>query len=78
VLRLAPAAAQRLKAWCPTTPVPVKHDGEAGDHVLLEVVFESEAHARFMVLGLGSRAQVVKPEALRQWVQSEAAVISQG
>ncbi len=47
------------------------------DLVHVQVDFESEEHARFIVLGLGSRAKVVKPEALRLWVQAEAAAMIQ-
>jgi len=76
VLSLTPGAAQRLKGWCATAPVP-NGDKDPGDRVLLEAIFDSEAHARFTVLGLGSRARVLKPEALRHWVLTEASVIAE-
>src|SRR5581483_7083216 len=60
VLLLTPAVAQRIKSWCPTTPVAGGPD--EADRILLEAVFDSEEHARFTVLGLGSRAKVIKPE----------------
>jgi predicted DNA-binding transcriptional regulator YafY len=75
VLLLTPAVAQRLKSWCATTPVA--GEPQQSDRILLEVVFDSEEHARFTVLGLGSRAKVVKPEALRQWVRAEAEAVAQ-
>lgn len=74
VLALTPAAAQRLKSWVPATPVSSK---DPGDRIHLQVDFESEDHARFMVLGFGAAAIVLKPEPLRQWVQAQAAAILQ-
>lgn len=74
VLSLTPAAAQRLKSWCATSPAPSK---DPGDRIHLEVDFESEDHARFMVLGFGSAASVLKPDSLRQWVHAQAAAIVQ-
>ncbi|HEX4286827.1 MAG TPA: YafY family protein [Terracidiphilus sp.] len=67
-------AAQRLKSWYAKSPVTQKNPA---DLVHVQVDFESEEHARFIVLGLGSRAKVVKPEALRLWVQAEAAAMIQ-
>lgn len=77
VLSLTPAAAQRLKGWCATAAVPNSDDRNHDDRVLLEVVFDSEAHARFTVLGLGSRARVLKPDALRQWILAEASAVAE-
>lgn len=78
ILLLSPAVAHRLKGWCVTTPLPGgPHTKGASDRVLIEAVFDSEEHARFTVLGLGSRAKVIKPEALRQWIRSEAEIIAQ-
>lgn len=72
VLAVTPAAAQRLKSWYPSSS---ESSEQTGDRVHLQVAFESEDHARFIVLGLGSRAQVMKPDALRQWVRAEAEAI---
>jgi predicted DNA-binding transcriptional regulator YafY len=74
ILSLTPAAAQRLKGWCATVPGP---SPEASDRVQLQVDFESEDHARFIVLGFGSAVRVLEPEALRQRVQTEALAICQ-
>ncbi len=73
VLAVTPAAAQRLKSWYPTSAASAE---ESGDRVQLNIAFESEDHARFIVLGLGSRAQVIKPEGLRQWLRAEAEAIA--
>ena len=78
VLLLTPAVAQRLKGWCATTPLPGgRHTKDTDDLLLLEVVFDSEEHARFTVLGLGSRAKVIRPESLRQWIRAEAEAMAQ-
>ncbi len=73
VLAVTPAAAQRLKSWYPTSAVSAEKSGE---RIQLNIAFESEDHARFIVLGLGSMAQVVKPDALRQWLRAEAEAIA--
>jgi predicted DNA-binding transcriptional regulator YafY len=73
VLSLTPAVAQRLKSWLNTSPAPSK---DSGDRIHLQVDFESEEHARFIVLGFGSAVRVLNPEALRQWVRAEAHVVS--
>jgi hypothetical protein len=39
---------------------------------VLRVDFDNEGQAQFIVLGLGSRASVLEPESLRQWVEAEA------
>lgn len=74
ILAVTPDAAQRLRSWYGSSPVAQKLPG---DRLQMQVEFESEEHARFIVLGMGSRAQVLKPEALRLWVQTEAAAMAQ-
>jgi predicted DNA-binding transcriptional regulator YafY len=74
ILSLTSDAARSVRSWCVTRP------GTAGElrrkwdpeRTVLEVDFESEAMAQFIVLGFGSRARVVEPESLRQWVEAEA------
>jgi predicted DNA-binding transcriptional regulator YafY len=74
ILSLTSDAARSVRSWCVTRP------GAAGElrrkvdpeRTVLEVDFESEAMAQFIVLGFGSRASVVEPESLRQWVEAEA------
>lgn len=74
ILALTSDAARSMQAWC------VTRAGSAGDgrrtggpeKTMLEVDFDNEAMAQFMVLGLGSRVRVLEPESLRQWVEAEA------
>jgi predicted DNA-binding transcriptional regulator YafY len=44
--------------------------------VNLQADFESEGQARFVVLGLGSAARVLKPAELRNWVKSEISAMA--
>ncbi len=83
VLSLRPTAAHQLKGWCVTRPAPSKEayervsiDQMPADNVLVEADFDSEAHARFIVLGFGSAVRVLKPDPLRRWVQAEARIIA--
>jgi len=71
-LRLAPAAAESMRMWLPLAPAPSAVD-DGTDWGRWVVTFESESHARFVVLGLGSDVEVVEPAALRQAVRREHA-----
>jgi predicted DNA-binding transcriptional regulator YafY len=83
VLSLTPKAALQLKGWCITRPASSKAAGEGTaidsmlpDRVVIEADFDSEAHARFIVLGFGAAVRVLKPDALRRWVRSEARILA--
>lgn len=67
-LRLAPQAVQRVKEWRMAVPEPVP---DADGWVTAHIPFDDEEQALFVVLGFGSRADVVEPEALRERVASE-------
>jgi predicted DNA-binding transcriptional regulator YafY len=74
ILSLAPDAARRLQAWCATTPVePRAHRNGPEGWITLQANFEAEEQARFLILGFGSRAWVIEPRELRQWVRAEVA-----
>jgi predicted DNA-binding transcriptional regulator YafY len=79
VLSLTPEAARRLKGWCALSPLeePTRAEGPS-DRLFLRAEFESEEQARFMVLGLGSGARVLKPEALRLWALAEVEAMAAG
>ncbi|MEP7367003.1 MAG: WYL domain-containing protein [Acidobacteriota bacterium] len=64
VLRLTPAAAERLKMWMVIEP-------QKADPTLWRAEFESEAQAVFISLGLGASAEVLEPDTLRERVSSE-------
>lgn len=67
-LKVKAEIAPRLKTLC-----VVDRAGEVDEQgwVRLDAEFDSPAHARFVVLGLGTRAQVAEPAELREWVSAE-------
>jgi len=69
-LRLEPRVAQWVKSWQTATPVePDIPDPEGW--ITLRVQFDHEDEARFMVLGLGSRVELIDPPSLRERVAAE-------
>lgn len=78
VLSLTPDAARRLQGWCVLTPFDDEAQDQADDRLRMQVEFESESMARFMVLGLGTGVRVMKPEALREWAHSEVKGMAEG
>ena len=73
VLSLDPQAALSLNGWVPTSPV--KNEGASSGWITLRAEFESEEQARFIVLGLGPKAQVLEPSALARRVLDDAKAI---
>src|SRR5262249_51251865 len=71
-LRLAPSAVRSFERWRPSRSVPVGADSVDGDRwATRRVHFDDEEQACFVVLGFGSRAEVVAPAALRDRVAAE-------
>lgn len=70
-LRVEPSAAEWVKMWQAASPRETPTPGADG-WVTLTVQFDHENEACFLVLGLGSRVEVVEPERLRQRVVTEA------
>jgi len=74
ILSLTAEAARRIQAWCVTRPAAAGAAGrkvEAG-RTMLQVDFDNEAQAKFIVLGLGAAVRVLEPESLRGRVEEEA------
>ncbi len=78
LLRLEPRAA----AWTQTWHIASAHQeggsaetNAADDRVTLRVRFDHEKEALFMVLGLGSRVEVLEPASLREQVTAEIAAV---
>lgn len=70
VLRLDPSAAREVKRWIS----PVSSDDERPDRegwVTFRVPFETEGHARFVILGLGPTVDVLEPQALREQIAKD-------
>ena len=74
VLSLTEDAARRVQTWCVAKPVSggaSARKAEAG-RLLLQVDFDNEKEAKFIILGLGSAVRVLEPADLRHWVEAEA------
>jgi predicted DNA-binding transcriptional regulator YafY len=69
-LRLEPRVSQWMRTWVSALVVTDGKDDPEG-WVTIRVEFESEDEARFMVMGLGSRVDVIEPASLRDWVGAE-------
>ena len=74
VLSLTEDAARRVQTWCVTKPLAVRK-AEA-DRVMLQVDFDNDREARFIVLGFGSAVRVIEPESLRQGIEEEARAVA--
>jgi len=70
-----PQAAQSLRGWCATSPLPDQPKPLREGWVTLKVRFEDEEQARFIILGFGPRAHVVEPVALGERILADAAAI---
>jgi len=79
ILALTGGIARKLSAWYGATSVDGP-DGAADlpGWVTMQVEFENEEQALFMVLGFGSRVRVVEPQGLRQRVLAETEAIHNG
>jgi predicted DNA-binding transcriptional regulator YafY len=77
-LLVSPQAAESLTRWCMVTQadVPLPADAPAG-WMAMRVEFESEEQALFVALGMGARARVLAPSALRDRVGSESMIMAQ-
>jgi hypothetical protein len=77
-LALAPGAAQMLTARCPMSPVELSASAGPVPEGWLTVraEFDDEAFARFVVLGLGRRAQAIEPADFRRSIHEEAGQVA--
>ena len=78
VLALAPGAAQMLAPRCPTSPVelPTGTGPVPEGWLTVRAEFDDEAFARFVVLGLGTRALAIEPAEFRRSIQEEARAVA--
>jgi len=80
-LRLEPGATRTLAMWstrwaAEAGPDGPGADGGPADWVAVRAEFESEAHARFVVLGLGMRARVVGPKEFERGIVAEVEAVA--
>ena len=72
VLAVRKDAAQRLKGWLAAKPVDDAESASVDDGwIAMRMEFEHLEQARFVVLGLGTRARVMQPRELRTAVGEE-------
>jgi predicted DNA-binding transcriptional regulator YafY len=71
-LRLAPRAAEGVKAWRTVTAV---ESPDSEGWITLRIQFQDEEQARFVVMGLGPSVDVVDPPSLRDRVAAEVAAV---
>ncbi len=78
VLAVAPGAAQMLAPRCPTEPVQIpKGAGPVPEGwITVRAEFDDEPFARFVVLGLGTRALAIEPLEFRRRIQEEARAVA--
>ena len=74
-LSMEPQAARSIATWCEVAPASLKTDQTPTDWVNVTVHFDNEKHARFSILGFGSRAYVIEPASLQQSIQEDARAI---
>jgi predicted DNA-binding transcriptional regulator YafY len=73
ILEVTEAAAKKLMAWCTAGPVcenEVRHDAREG-WVRVRAEFDYAEQARFVILGLGAKARVIRPAELRAAIEAE-------
>ncbi|MPY90876.1 MAG: WYL domain-containing protein [Luteitalea sp.] len=70
-LRLEPSAADSVRMWYRVLPVQSDDHPDVDGWVTLSVDFDNESDACFVVLGLGTRVEVVEPASLRNRVAAE-------
>jgi predicted DNA-binding transcriptional regulator YafY len=79
VVSLHPQAALSLRGWCTTSPAEGGKNHPAREGWLtLNVRFEEEEQARFILLGFGPRVRVLEPAALRERIVADATAILDG
>jgi predicted DNA-binding transcriptional regulator YafY len=69
-LRLQPQAAQGMFTWHNARQVGM---ADARGWMTMDVEFENEEEARFVVLGLGTRVEVLEPESLLSYLRKQVA-----
>jgi predicted DNA-binding transcriptional regulator YafY len=81
ILRLRPSAAREMKIWRTASELAdadsAQTSGDDGKWTTLRVQFDDEEQAVFVILGMGSRVQVVAPASLKEAIRSELAAMLQ-
>jgi predicted DNA-binding transcriptional regulator YafY len=76
VVAIHPQAAHSLRGWCATSPHQGEHERAVPEGwITLNVRFEDEGQAQFLILGFGARACVLEPVSLRERIHADANAI---
>jgi predicted DNA-binding transcriptional regulator YafY len=76
-LRVAPSSERTLSMWCTRWAALDGQDAVGAEGwVTVKAEFESEGHARFVVLGMGTRARVIEPVELGRSVAAEVEAVA--
>ena len=75
-LLLTEDAARRLAVHCKVAPVEEKTSSQQTGWVTARAEFDDFGRARVVVLGLGTRARVLDPPELREWIKAEVAELA--
>ena len=67
-LRMEPNAAKQINTWRITSPLENAERSDPEGWITLQVQFDHEEEARFVVLGFGPRIDVIEPASLRNRV----------
>jgi predicted DNA-binding transcriptional regulator YafY len=80
ILSLTEDAARRVQTWCIVKPVSGGESARKAEaeRLLLQVDFDNDREAKFIILGLGAAVRVLEPESLRHWVEAEARKVAGG
>jgi predicted DNA-binding transcriptional regulator YafY len=80
MLRVARGTERTLAMWCTRCVVEdgAGADGGRENWVTVRAEFENEEHARFVVMGMGTKARVIEPVELGRSVVAEVEAIAKG
>ena len=75
-VRVMPDTGESLRGWCRVLPAKPEDGPHPDGRVTLRVEFDDEAHARFVILGLGRRVEAIGPPAFVAGVDEEIAAVA--
>jgi predicted DNA-binding transcriptional regulator YafY len=76
MLCVTAGAARKLGEWGMARPAEGEADGAPEGWVRLTASFDNQGEALFIVLGLGTRARVIAPEAFRRRIAEEGEAVA--
>jgi predicted DNA-binding transcriptional regulator YafY len=74
-LRIEPGVARRMRMWRVTEIAAAAESPDAEGRITLNVQFDNEDEARFVVRGFGPAVDVIEPATLRELIAADAAAV---